>query len=253
MKIRKIKKEISAGAVIFKKERGVLKFLLLLHEGRSHGWPYWAFPKGHIEKNETEIVATKREIYEETGLKKLKFIEGFRRVETYFFARKISKRKKERIFKIVIWRLAEVLSASKVKISWEHEGFEWYSEKETAKKLNFAGQKTLFRNAVKFFNSVGFDRLSQKVFETAKKIPKGRVSTYKEIARVIGAPKGVRWVGYVLNKNSDPEIPCHRVVMADGRIGGYNKGTAKKAMLLEKEGVIIENGKIDIKRCKFKI
>lgn len=244
----KVKREISAGAIIFEREKGSIKFLLLEHEGRSHGRPYWGFPKGHIEKNESESAAAKREIYEETALRKQAFVKGFRLVETYFFARKVLKRKKERIFKIVIWRIAEVPAWSKIRTSWEHVGFGWFSEKETVKRLEFAGQKTLFQNAVSFLKTAGLNKKAQKVYEAVKKIPKGSISTYKEIARAAGVPGKVRWVGYVLNKNTDPSIPCHRVVMADGRIGGYNKGTGKKLAILKNEGVGIINGRVDLKR-----
>jgi O-6-methylguanine DNA methyltransferase len=86
----------------------------------------------------------------------------------------------------------------------------------------------------------------RKVFEVIKKIPKGRVLTYKGVAKLAGRPKAWRAVGNVLNKNKNPKIPCHRVIRSDGKIGGYNRGTKKKITLLKKEGVIIKK-----KRCLF--
>jgi len=77
----------------------------------------------------------------------------------------------------------------------------------------------------------------KKIYEVVKKIPRGKVLTYKEIAQKSGYPKAWRAVGNVLNKNRDPEIPCHRVVRADGGAGGYNRGVKKKIELLKKEGV----------------
>ena len=77
-----------------------------------------------------------------------------------------------------------------------------------------------------------------KVFAVVSKIPKGKVLTYKQVAEKIGSPKSYRAVGNILNKNDDPKIPCHRVIRSDGKIGGYNKGSAKKKELLEKEGAI---------------
>jgi len=62
--------------------------------------------------------------------------------------------------------------------------------------------------------------------------------TYAEVARAIGKPKAARAVGNALNKNRNPEIPCHRVVRSDGKIGGYNKGTKLKIRLLQSEGAI---------------
>ncbi|MCD6233268.1 MGMT family protein [bacterium] len=78
----------------------------------------------------------------------------------------------------------------------------------------------------------------EKVLEAVKRIPKGEVLTYKEVAEKAGSPRAWRAVGNILHKNKNPRIPCHRVVRSDGRIGGYNKGQRKKIKLLEKEGII---------------
>jgi len=80
----------------------------------------------------------------------------------------------------------------------------------------------------------------KKVYEVVRKIPKGKVLTYKEVAKRVGRPKAWRAVGNILSKNHDPEIPCHRVVRSDGKIGGYNKGKKQKLYLLKKEGVVIK-------------
>lgn len=78
----------------------------------------------------------------------------------------------------------------------------------------------------------------EKVYETVKKIPKGKVLTYKEVAEKIGNPKSCRAVGNVLNKNRDKSVPCHRVIRSDGSIGGYAWGNAKKRQLLKEEGYL---------------
>jgi len=77
----------------------------------------------------------------------------------------------------------------------------------------------------------------EKVFRVVKKIPRGQVLTYKEIAKLIGNPKSFRAVGNALHKNYDPNIPCHRVIRSDGKTGGYNRGSEKKRELLKKEKV----------------
>jgi O-6-methylguanine DNA methyltransferase len=77
---------------------------------------------------------------------------------------------------------------------------------------------------------------SQKVYEIVKKIPKGKVLTYKEVAKRAGNAKASRAVGNILNKNHDPKIPCHRVIRSDGKLGGYNLGAKKKKEILKKEG-----------------
>lgn len=78
-----------------------------------------------------------------------------------------------------------------------------------------------------------------------KRIPKGRVLIYKEVAKRAGSPRAWRLVGNILNKNLNKKIPCHRVIRFDGRVGGYRQGEKKKALLLKKEGVKIKNGKIE--------
>jgi methylated-DNA-[protein]-cysteine S-methyltransferase len=78
---------------------------------------------------------------------------------------------------------------------------------------------------------------SQKVLAVVRKIPKGEILTYKEVARLAGSPRAWRAVGNILNKNWNLRIPCHRVIRADRSYGGYNRGTSKKVSILRKEGV----------------
>lgn len=76
---------------------------------------------------------------------------------------------------------------------------------------------------------------SEKVYAVVKEIPKGKTRTYGEVACLAGYPGAARAVGNTLSKNYDPNIPCHRVVRADGKTGGYNRGTHKKAEILNAE------------------
>lgn len=76
----------------------------------------------------------------------------------------------------------------------------------------------------------------EQVYSIVKKIPRGKVLTYKEIATRVGKPNASRAVGNVLNKNFDPSIPCHRVIRSDGKLGGYNRGSESKAKILKQEG-----------------
>jgi len=81
-----------------------------------------------------------------------------------------------------------------------------------------------------------------KVWNTISKIPKGKVKTYKELAKSIRKPKASRAVANACGKNPFPiKIPCHRVIRSDGRLGGYSgKGGIKtKRKLLRSEGVFI--------------
>ncbi|HEY4482962.1 MAG: 6-O-methylguanine DNA methyltransferase [Candidatus Yanofskybacteria bacterium RIFCSPLOWO2_02_FULL_47_9b] len=78
----------------------------------------------------------------------------------------------------------------------------------------------------------------QKVFAVVRKIPRGKMLTYKQVATRVGSPKAYRAVGSVLATNYDPDIPCHRVVRSDGLTGGYNRGAKAKRQKLEKEGAL---------------
>ena len=79
-----------------------------------------------------------------------------------------------------------------------------------------------------------------KVWNYLKKIPKGKVKTYKQVAIGIKSPKSARAVANAVGKNPfAPKIPCHRVIRSDGSLGGYSgKGGLKtKRKLLKKEGI----------------
>jgi O-6-methylguanine DNA methyltransferase len=79
---------------------------------------------------------------------------------------------------------------------------------------------------------------AEKVYDIVRKIPKGKVLTYKEVAEKAGNEKASRVVGNILHKNFDPSIPCHRVIRSDGIIGGYNRGGRRKIDMLKEEGYI---------------
>ena len=69
-------------------------------------------------------------------------------------------------------------------------------------------------------------------------IPSGSVLSYGEVARRAGRPGAARAVGSIMSKNDDASVPCHRVIRADGSLGGYNGLRGKKAILLRNEGYI---------------
>lgn len=78
----------------------------------------------------------------------------------------------------------------------------------------------------------------ERVHSVVKKIPRGKVLTYGEVARRAGSPGAARAVGVILSKNYDLAIPCHRVIGSDGKLHGYNRGLdAKRAILIE-EGAL---------------
>ena len=87
--------------------------------------------------------------------------------------------------------------------------------------------------------------LDQKIYKKLLEVPKGQITTYGELAKAVGLKNGQRIVGKIMNKNPYPVIiPCHRVVMSTGKIGGYAYGEQIKINLLNDEGIQIKNGKI---------
>jgi methylated-DNA-protein-cysteine methyltransferase-like protein len=92
----------------------------------------------------------------------------------------------------------------------------------------------------------------ERIYEVVKTIPKGKVTTYGQVALLAGNPRWSRVVGYALHKNPQPGIiPCHRVVTRNGEVAksfAFGGGETQKE-LLENEGVIFEtDGTIDLKK-----
>ena len=87
--------------------------------------------------------------------------------------------------------------------------------------------------------------LEKKVYTALARVPKGKVTTYGELARAVGLGGGQRAIGRIMNKNPYPVIiPCHRVVMSTGDVGGYAHGSGVKESMLASEGVRITGSKI---------
>ncbi len=87
--------------------------------------------------------------------------------------------------------------------------------------------------------------LDKKIYKKLSEVPKGKITTYGELAKAVGMKNGQRAVGRIMNKNPYPVIiPCHRVIKSDGKVGGYAYGEEIKSNMLTKEGIKIKNGKI---------
>ena len=99
------------------------------------------------------------------------------------------------------------------------------------------------------------DSLTKRIYEAVKKIPKGHVATYGQIAEMAGNPRMSRAVGNALHKNPDPlHIPCFRVVNSKGELAGafaFGGGKAQ-AELLREDGVEVVNGKVDLEKYGMK-
>lgn len=95
------------------------------------------------------------------------------------------------------------------------------------------------------------DSPAKRIYEAVKKIPKGKVATYGQVAEFAGDKKMARAVGNALHKNPDPlHIPCYRVVNAKGELAGEFAfgGAGAQAKLLEADGVKVVDGKVDLKQ-----
>jgi methylated-DNA-[protein]-cysteine S-methyltransferase len=84
-----------------------------------------------------------------------------------------------------------------------------------------------------------------RCYKVLKSVPRGKVTTYSAIAKALRS-KAYRAVGTAMRNNRDPKIPCHRVVLSDGRVGNYNRGKSLKIRILKSEGIKIKEGKVDL-------
>lgn len=144
----------SVGAVIFyKSPEGQSEYLLLNHgDGWEESIEYWNFPKGTMEKGETERETAQREIEEETGLTNLKFASRFREVERYFCRGIKLENRGKLFFKTVVFYLAES-STKNVKISAEHVGSEWSPYEEALERIKrFKSSQKILKKANKFIH-----------------------------------------------------------------------------------------------------
>ncbi len=128
--------EKSAGAVVFRRAKNKIYYLLLRYR-----LGHWDFSKGNIEKGEKLKDTAKREIREETGIKDVKFIKGFKERIKYFY-----KFNDKNISKIVVFFLAET-KTEKIKISFEHIGSEWLPYEQALKQLTFLKAKDILKKS----------------------------------------------------------------------------------------------------------
>ena len=94
------------------------------------------------------------------------------------------------------------------------------------------------------------DSPTRRIYEAVKKIPRGKVATYGQVAEMAGNKKMARAVGNALHKNPDPEkIPCYRVVNAKGELAGEFAfgGEGAQERLLQADGIAVVDGRVDLK------
>jgi O-6-methylguanine DNA methyltransferase len=84
----------------------------------------------------------------------------------------------------------------------------------------------------------------QRVLTVVRRIPVGRVATYGDVAALAGQPRAARAVGNIMRDCRRPDVPCHRVIAAGGRLGGYGGSEALKRALLAAEGVVVSGSRV---------
>jgi bis(5'-nucleosidyl)-tetraphosphatase len=138
-----MKKAFSAGIVIYYQDDEIREYLLL-HYSAGH----WDFPKGHLEKNETNKEAALRELCEETGISKITLLDGFEESFTYYLH---DYETKELIQKTVTFFIGKA-EAKKVTLSHEHIGYIWLPYKEAVKQATYKNAKNLLKKVEKFIH-----------------------------------------------------------------------------------------------------
>jgi bis(5'-nucleosidyl)-tetraphosphatase len=141
---KKVKRQVVAGFVVFRRTEEGVKFLLLYRRGN-----YWNFPKGHFEEGEDSMATALRETQEETGIRKedLRIIPGFKAYEKFYFVKE-----NEKIHDTVILYLAETKKAEVVLVPREHSGFAWFLYPDTVRVLGgkYVGTKRVLKLAHDF-------------------------------------------------------------------------------------------------------
>ena len=116
------------------------------------------------------------------------------------------------------------------------------AHKTTCQKLLFFVPEKVQGNRVFLFMILKGTKFQLKVWKYLKKIPRGQIRTYSDVAKAINKPKSVRAVANAIGKNPyAPKIPCHRVIRSDGSLGGYSGkgGINTKRKLLKSEGILL--------------
>ena len=98
----------------------------------------------------------------------------------------------------------------------------------------------------------GARRVQSRVLSAVRRIPPGRVATYGDVAAAAGKPRAARAVGNIMKGCRVPGVPCHRVIAAAGRLGGYGGSEALKRALLVAEGITVRGTRVrDFDRKRF--
>lgn len=141
--------EKSAGAIIFRKENNETYYLLLKYRSG-----HWEFPRGHIEAGESEEQAARREVREETSIKDLKIVPGFKEYTKFLFKKTYNLKPEEKkkapwVFKLITFYVAQTIE-KEVRLSEENTAFLWLPYEQALKKLTYKPAKEVFKKANDF-------------------------------------------------------------------------------------------------------
>jgi len=128
---------------VYRETEGGRLYLLLQNAGR------WDFPKGRVEKGESELQTVMREVEEETGIADITLVKGFRKVVEYFY-----RREGKNIHKQVVYLLA-VTAWDAVRISFEHQDFGWFPYEDALQRASYDNSKMTLAEAEKFVKAAG--------------------------------------------------------------------------------------------------
>lgn len=142
MKAGTFKMEKSCGAIICREKDGLPQVLIIQHKNGGH----WAFPKGHVEDDETEADTAKREIREETGLK-VKLDQHFRKVVTFS--------PKPQVMKDVVYFAARPTGGSLKRQEAEVEKMVWATLSEALRLVTYESDRSVLRSFISYIEKAG--------------------------------------------------------------------------------------------------
>lgn len=150
--------EKSVGGIIFRRRGNTIMYLLLNYRPSGKPLGHWDFPKGHIEKGESEKDTLCREVLEETGIKDLEVLPNFKMQIRYFY-RAVRREKEERkklgkninIMKKVVYYLAETKTKN-IKISFEHTGYGWLGYADALNRITYANSRNVLVKSNEFLS-----------------------------------------------------------------------------------------------------
>jgi O-6-methylguanine DNA methyltransferase len=93
---------------------------------------------------------------------------------------------------------------------------------------------------------------AQRVLTVVRRIPVGKVATYGDVAALAGRPGAARAVGNVMKDCGRPDVPCHRVIAAGGKLGGYGGHESLKRALLIAEGIVVRGSRVRLNEYRWR-